>query len=426
VNTEIADINDKSAVSWVCYDADCPICRRWAGRFESMLNRNGFQLVPLQSPKVREFLKLPEKKLLEEMRVVTNRGIVFGGADAIVELAKAIPVLKPFYVFTRLPGIMPILRAVYRYIARNRICDNGACEMPVLPHPARLRNWIVGLPLLILTIAAVVGGHTFPGWAYMWLICLALFFGCKWLVFFRALATLPRPGVLKSLGFLFGWIGMDAKAFFGDSEKATKPKPAEWLFASSKILLGAALVWMVTREIYPANPLLAGWTGMFGLILSLHFGFFELLALAWRSAGVNVLPLMLAPIKARTLGEFWGRRWNTGFHKLASDFAFRPALQFFGVRGATLTVFALSGLLHDFVLSVPARGGYGLPTAYFLIQGAGVLFERTPFARRWIGGRGGRSWLFTMIVTAAPAFWLFHPPFVRNVMIPFLKTLNAV
>jgi predicted DCC family thiol-disulfide oxidoreductase YuxK len=141
VNTEIADINDKSAFGWVCYDADCPICRRWAGRFESLLNRNEFQLVPLQSVKVREFLKLPEKKLLEEMRVVTNRGIVFGGADAIVELAKTIPVLKPFYVVTRLPGIMPILRAVYHYIARNRTCDGGVCGLPPAPERVPAGNW---------------------------------------------------------------------------------------------------------------------------------------------------------------------------------------------------------------------------------------------------------------------------------------------
>jgi len=425
VNTEITDINDGSC-GWVCYDAECPICRRWVGRFEPMLKRNGFKLVPLQSPKVRDFLKLPEKKLLEEMRVVTREGIVFGGADAIVQLAKMIPALKPFYGLACLPGITPLLRASYRYIARHRTCDSGACELPVAPGRRRNRNWIGGLPLIVLTIVAFVAGRGFPAWAYMWLICLALFLGCKWLVFYRALATLSRPRILKSLGFLFGWIGMDAKAFFGESEKATKPKPAEWLFAFSKIVVGAALVWIVTREIYPANPLFAGWTGMFGLILILHFGFFELLALAWRSAGVNVLPLMLAPIKAQTLGEFWGRRWNTGFHKLASDFVFRPALRFLGARGATLMVFALSGFLHDLVLSIPARGGYGFPTAYFLIQGAGVLFERTAFARRWIGGRGGRSWLFTMIVTAAPAFWLFHPPFVRYVMIPFLKTLNAI
>lgn len=360
------------------------------------------------------------------MRVVTKGGAVFGGADAIIELAKAIPILKPLYYFTRVPGVTPVLRAIYRYVARNRTCDGGVCELRLARKRANKRSWLGGLPLFVLTICTVIAGRQLPAWAYMWLICLALFLGCKWLVFYQALATHPRPGILKSLGFLFGWIGMDANAFFPNAEKARRPRAGEWLFATSKILCGAGLVWIVTREVFPANPLLAGWTGMFGLILILHFGFFELLTLVWRSAGVNVLPLMRAPIRAHTLGEFWGRRWNTGFHQLASDFVFRPALRFLGARGATLLVFALSGLIHDLVLSVPARGGYGLPTVYFLIQGFGVLFERTPFARRWIGGRGGRSWLFTMMVTAAPAFWLFHPPFVRNVMIPFLKTLNAI
>jgi hypothetical protein len=91
-----------------------------------------------------------------------------------------------------------------------------------------------------------------------------------------------------------------------------------------------------------------------------------------------------------------------------------------------MTVFLVSGLVHELVISVPARGGYGLPTVYFVAQGAGLLIERTDFARRHGVGQGWRGWLFTLIVTAAPAFWLFHPRFILNVVIPFLKTLGAI
>jgi hypothetical protein len=41
-------------------------------------------------------------------------------------------------------------------------------------------------------------------------------------------------------------------------------------------------------------------------------------------------------------------------------------------------------------------------------------------------GRGGRGWLFTFIVTAAPAFWLFHPSFIRNVILPMLHAIGAI
>ena len=137
------------------------------------------------------------------------------------------------------------------------------------------------------------------------------------------------------------------------------------------------------------------------------------------------MPLMRAPLLARSLGEFWGERWNTAFNKLAFTLLFRPLYRPIGVRMATMLVFLVSGLVHDLVISIPARGGYGLPTLYFLLQGVGVLFERTHFARRCGLNRGVLGWLFTMAVTAGPVFWLFPPPFIRNVILPFLKAIGA-
>ena len=32
---------------------------------------------------------------------------------------------------------------------------------------------------------------------------------------------------------------------------------------------------------------------------------------------------------------------------------------------------------------------------------------------------------FTIIITAAPAFWLFHPPFINNVILPMLHAIGA-
>jgi alginate O-acetyltransferase complex protein AlgI len=199
----------------------------------------------------------------------------------------------------------------------------------------------------------------------------------------------------------------------------------EGFLAVLKILLGSALIWAGVRFTLPTNPLLAGWTGMVGTILLLHFGLFHLLALAWRSAGIPVTPLMRAPLLSRSLGDFWGERWNTAFNKLAFTLLFRPLRRLVGTRTATMLVFLVSGLIHDLVISIPARGGYGLPTLYFLLQGIGILFERTHFARRCGLNHGIRGWLFTIVLTGGPVFWLFHPPFVRNVILPFLKAIGA-
>jgi alginate O-acetyltransferase complex protein AlgI len=90
-----------------------------------------------------------------------------------------------------------------------------------------------------------------------------------------------------------------------------------------------------------------------------------------------------------------------------------------------MATFLASGLVHDLVISVPARGGYGLPTVYFVIQGAGVLFERTPLARRvGIGRRGIVSRAFTAVVVLAPVPLLFHEPFLNRVILPFLEVIR--
>jgi len=165
--------------------------------------------------------------------------------------------------------------------------------------------------------------------------------------------------------------------------------------------------------------------GMVGVVCLLHFGVFHLLALGWRSAGVNATPLMRNPVGAVSLAEFWGRRWNTAFHELAHRFTFRPLARQLGGTRATVLVFLLSGLVHELVISLPAQGGYGLPTAYFLIQGLGVVGEHTRAGQRIGLGRGARGWCFTMLVVATPLFWLFHPPFIRNVILPMLHALGS-
>ena len=421
MNTEITDIvNAKTA--WVCYDAQCARCVRWANRFRARLAQHGFTLLPLQSPEVRTRLQLPEPELMAEMRVITPRGVVFGGADALAHISAA--TCRPVFWLTRIPGAMPLLRRAYRMLARHRGCAKGACQThrPIL---FRVGNPVDWLPLLIFTIAAAVIGRQFPAWVYMWTLAFALFAGSKWLCLSEETGHGAKVPLVRKLGFLFAWIGMDAARFFAKTKTPDKPRAAEWTFATLKILIGALLIWVAARRALAIGPLLAGWTGMIGLVFLLHFGLLNALSLAWRAAGIDAPPLMRAPALAQSLGEFWGERWNTAFNQLAAKYLFRPWHRILGVRTAAMVVFLASGIVHELVISVPARGGYGLPTLYFLLQGAGVLFEHTRLARRLGINRGFGGWLFTICVTTGPVFWLFHPPFIRNVVLPFLKCIGA-
>jgi len=165
---------------------------------------------------------------------------------------------------------------------------------------------------------------------------------------------------------------------------------------------------------------------MWGAVLFLHFGTFEISALLWQRMNVDARPIMESPLRSTTLAEFWGRRWNLGFRQLAHDLVFRPLHKKVGAEGAVFLVFILSGLIHDLVISVPARGGFGLPTLYFALQGTGTALERSVFSRRLGLRKGFRGWVFMVVFTAAPTFWLFHPPFVRRVILPFMEAIHAL
>jgi alginate O-acetyltransferase complex protein AlgI len=140
--------------------------------------------------------------------------------------------------------------------------------------------------------------------------------------------------------------------------------------------------------------------------------------------GVNAVPIMNAPWRSATLGEFWGARWNRGFRDLSHGWLFRPLLPLVGAFGATYVTFAVSGLVHDLVISAPAGAGYFLPTLYFLFQAAGLLIERTPWMKRHARRLAGRA--FTIAVVALPAPLLFHSAFVHNVILSFFKAIHAI
>ena len=256
-----------------------------------------------------------------------------------------------------------------------------------------------------------------PRWAFMWLLAVAIFGACKWLTWSRRKPGVPVP-FWRHAAYLLAWPGLDADAFL-HSPVSKRPTVREWLFATSKLALGLILLVGIARTVPADRPYLAGWVGMVGIVFVLHFGLFHLLSCFWRRLGVEAKPLMHWPIAAPSLSEFWGRRWNTAFRDLTHRFLFRPLASRLGGRWAVFVGFAFSGLVHDAVISLPAGGGYGGPTAYFLLQGAGLLVERSR-----IGKSLGRA--FTFAVLLAPAVLLFHGPFVLDVVVPFLHVLGAI
>jgi hypothetical protein len=262
-----------------------------------------------------------------------------------------------------------------------------------------------------------------PAWAVMWAIAFASFFAGKWLTW--AWQVNARGGrAIDAAAYFFAWPGMDPAAFLR-RDAGAMPDLRKLLGAAARIVCGIVLIALVVPTFRIKHPTVAGAIGMGGLILALHFGAFDLMSAIWRTRGLDAVPLMNAPTRATSLADFWGNRWNTAFHDLARRFVFMPTCRPLGIAGATLATFLASGVVHDLVISVPARGGYGLPTLYFLIQGAGVLFERTRLARRsGVGPHGKLGRLFAAMIVIAPVPLLFHEAFLTRVILPFLEVIR--
>jgi alginate O-acetyltransferase complex protein AlgI len=257
----------------------------------------------------------------------------------------------------------------------------------------------------------------------MWTLAVTIYAGCKWLTWHRA--SVPGAPFWRHAGYLLAWPGLDAQSFLSP---AAVPAPArrEWLFAFGKFAAGAGLLAVGVRLVPAGWPSVAGWVGMIGIVMVLHFGIFDLLSCAWRRVGVAARPLMNWPLASRSLSEFWGRRWNLAFRDATHRFLFRPLVPRLGAPGAILAGFLVSGLVHDVVISIPAGGGYGGPTLFFGLQGAAMLFERTRIGLQIGLGHGWKGWLFTMLMLVVPLGALFHPPFVTTVIVPFLGFLGAL
>jgi alginate O-acetyltransferase complex protein AlgI len=257
----------------------------------------------------------------------------------------------------------------------------------------------------------------------MWALAVSIFGGLKWLTLASSAAA-QDASLWRIAGYLFLWPGLNADRFLRGSQ-ATTTTPRELFWAAAKVTAGAMILSIAVPRALALHPLAAGWLGMLGLVLILHFGIFHLLSLAWRSAGIVALPLMNRPLAAHSLSDFWSCRWNVAFRDVAHRFVIRSVAPRLGIVGATLAVFLISGVVHDLVISLPVGAGYGRPTLYFVLQSIAVLFERSPLGQRAGFGDGWPGRVFAAGVLLLPVPLLFHPPFVLQAILPTLRALGV-
>jgi predicted DCC family thiol-disulfide oxidoreductase YuxK len=106
---------------WVLYDGVCHLCVRMAMRWRRLLGAAGFNLEPIQT-------RMPAEPVIE-MIVVTPEGYRYGGADAVLYIARQIWWARPLVWIGESPLVRRTLDRAYKALARRRYCMNGICEL---------------------------------------------------------------------------------------------------------------------------------------------------------------------------------------------------------------------------------------------------------------------------------------------------------
>ena len=262
-------------------------------------------------------------------------------------------------------------------------------------------------------------------WLHMWSIAIWMYAFFKWMTLAYGRHS-KRFSIIGSLIYLFGWVGMNPDPFLNASTKKSKQWNSSLFIKGFRNLsIGVLLFFGIhysdtNLHFYYNMPwLLQSWIICVGLIMVLHFGLFHLLAWFWQGMGYSVKPIMSNPLASQKISEFWGGRWNIAFKHIVSPFLFMPLKRKLGPSWGVFCTFLFSGLVHELAISLPAGAGYGLPTLYFLIQAVGMRIERLNLS--WLPQK-----LFTYIMIIGPAFILFHPPFMKEIIIPFAVILGIL
>jgi predicted DCC family thiol-disulfide oxidoreductase YuxK len=117
-------------VATLIYDGECAMCRAsalWILR--RAMDAGALEILPCRSgPRRERFPQITDAQCLTAMQLVLPDGRVLAGADAMPELLRRIPRWRRLAALFDVPGMRPLGRVVYAWIARNRMRISCAIE----------------------------------------------------------------------------------------------------------------------------------------------------------------------------------------------------------------------------------------------------------------------------------------------------------
>jgi len=104
------------------YDGECGLCQETVALLSRWDPAGRVTLIPFQDQARVWTFGIPTPALAAAMHLLLPDGRVLTGADAAPELLRLLPGKRWLAAVFALPGVMPVARRVYAWIARRRHC----------------------------------------------------------------------------------------------------------------------------------------------------------------------------------------------------------------------------------------------------------------------------------------------------------------
>lgn len=114
----------RTTLGTLLYDGECAFCRATARMMKRLFKRFDFR--PLQSQWAQERLQF--QQLPDEMKLLLVDGRVFGGADALLQMAATIWWLMPVAKLGAFAPVHTLLVRAYQAVAKRRRCLGHCCR----------------------------------------------------------------------------------------------------------------------------------------------------------------------------------------------------------------------------------------------------------------------------------------------------------
>lgn len=104
------------------YDGECGICQQAVALLKRWDREHVLRFVPFQDEAAVARFGIALPALAAAMHLIVPDGRVYPGADAIPELLRLVPGKRWLSPLFRIPGVLPLARRIYAWIAMRRHC----------------------------------------------------------------------------------------------------------------------------------------------------------------------------------------------------------------------------------------------------------------------------------------------------------------